>query len=630
MIVLPLIEEARSARRPPWVTLVFVVACVAVFLYNRDSDRRVDERTDAALEQAWTYFSAHPYVKLDEDLTEMFGPDAITIAVQTFRQQLSASHSPGIPDFVRLHDQVEFDRRVEAVYQAMEGHSFFRLGFFPEAMSAPDATFLTYVFAHEDWLHLVSNLALVLIAGLFLEEVWGHGLFLVFVLTGAIAGAVGYATLDPEAGEALGGASGLAAAMAGAFLVRFATVPIRFQYFYIPPFGGRFTARGWITLPIYGALYVVAEYLLTQGAPGIEPVTTEFATWAHVGGLVWGIAFALAIAGLRIEERFISPKIEKKRTTRSNPMLDRALEAREAGRSEEAFELLAREVARHPGDRDAALAFWDAATAVGRPDQAAEALARTLREEISGGQKELAVQHWRELTQRVPEFPLDAALEVRIVGLLIEAGEHDLADFSTRRVLDGSCGAVSGAVAHKLARLTQDLDTSLSLGAARRALAANDLDPAEVAEVQRLAEQLERVRAREGEETAADGSDAYDRDDRSLSLEEGASADDGPDLDGDTLNAPPFELDELTAPPGVRTLDLEGAAADAAPAAEASGPARESSLPGVTELAPEDLSAPTLDALPASPLEAATVPPLDVGTAPPLDAGTVPPLDVGT
>jgi len=645
MIVLPLTEEARSGRRPPWVTLVLVTACVLVFWHHRGTDQEVDERTDAAVGAAWAYFVDHPYVKVDEHLAEMFGEDEVAFVSQTFREQVIASGSPGIPDFVRSHDQFEFERRVERIYEAMGDHSFYRLGFFPEAMSAPDATFLTYVLVHEDWLHLLTNLALLLLAGLFLEEVWGRGLYLVFVMTGAVAGAVGYATLEPDAGEALGGASGLAAALAGAFLVRFATVPIRFQYFYIPPFGGRFTARGWVTLPIYGSLYVVADYVLTQGAPGIEPVSAEFSTWAHVGGFAWGLLFALGIKALRIEERFIYPKIEKKLTTRSNPMLDQALEAREAGRAEEAFELLAREVSRHPDDRDAALAFWDAATAVERPEKAAEVLVRVLRGEVASGPKELAIQHWRELSQRVPDFAVDSTLEVRIVGLLIAAGEHDLACFSARRVLDGTCGAVAGATAHKLARLTQDLDADIALGAARRALAVNDLEPAEAQDVQRLVEQLEGLVGRADSEPA-DLSGGYDRDDRSFDTDDGlvdpvdtetedaaqAGGDTGPDLDGDTLNAAPFELDDLTAPPGVRTYDLEDSAAEPSLPGIAEIPLDEGTVPPLdadTVQPLDEATAPSFDTSPDSPFDAADLPPLDLLTTPPLsaEAGTMPPRD---
>ena len=542
MIVIPLTEESRSGRRPPWLTLGLVAVCLVVFLDNRASDQEVDARTDAAIEEAWTYYSAHPYVKVDADLSEMMGEDAVTAAAQAFRSDLRASGSPGIPRFVRVHDQVDFDAIVDRIYDAMEEHSFYRLGFFPETLSHPDSSLLTYVFVHEDWLHLLPNLALILIAGLFLEEVWGRGIYFAFLLTAAVAGAVGYAVFDPEAGDALGGASGVAAALAGAFFIRFASVRLRFQYFLIPPFGGKFTARGWVTLPIYGGLYGLAEYLVTQGAPGIEPVSTEFATWAHAGGMAWGVLFALMMKLLRIEQRVVKPKQEKKRTTRSNPLLERALEARESGRLEEAMELLAGEVSRHPGNRDAALAYWDAATAVGRPEQAADVLVRVLRDEVISRQSELALQHWRELTQRAPGFLLEATVELRVIALLIEAAEYDLADFSMRRILGGQCGAVSGATAHRLARTAKGLDTELALKAARMALAAPDLEPSERAEVERLAQQLQAVDPREQEAVAAE-------------VEGGRSV----DFDGDTLNAEPFELDEPLEAPGINTYDLEAA-----------------------------------------------------------------------
>jgi len=242
VIVLPLNEQARSSRRPPWVTLALLVACVAVFLHFRGADATVDERTAVALDEAWSHFVAHPYVKMDDDVAVMLGADEVAKVRNAFLTELHASGSPGIPDFVRHHDQVDFDALVDEVYRELERHSFQRLGFFPESLSEPGPSWWTYVLVHEDWLHLVPNLLVILLAGLFLEEVWGRVFFLGFLLTAAVAGAAGYALLDPHAVGVLGGASGVGAALAGAFLIRFAAVPIRFQYFVIPPFGGKFTA----------------------------------------------------------------------------------------------------------------------------------------------------------------------------------------------------------------------------------------------------------------------------------------------------------------------------------------------------------------------------------------------------
>ncbi len=622
MIVIPLNEEARGTRRFPWVTLLLLAACSVAFFVNRTTDAEVDAKTEVQLETVWDFYAVRPWVKVDADLAYLLGAERVAATVQEFRARHAASSSPPIPDFVVHHDQVEFDAMVDELYDTMDAHSFFRLGFFPSTLEDPDATIVSYVLAHEGWLHLVANLVLVLLAGLFLEEVWGRAIYAVFVVSAAAAAAAGYALLDPEGG-ALGGASGIAAALAGAFLIRFAGTPIRFRYFYIPPFGGKFTAKGWVALPIYGATYLGVDYVLKHGAPGIEPPGAEFATWVHASGLVWGVGFAAILRATRIEERFIHPALEEKRTKQSNPVLDQALEAREKGCDEEAFELLAGEVASQPGNRDACLAFWDVASAVGRPEDAAGALLRVLRDEVGSGQKALAVTHWGEVTQRAPGARVDATLEVRIAGFLMETGEFDLAKFSIGRILDGHCGEPSAAVLHRTSRVAEDLDPSLALRAAEAALASPDLGPEERADLERLVAQhgaggeaapppaapsADDPNEQTGGQLFESSFDLQahaggDEDEHEDLLAEPAPAASAGEEDvpapvvredtaagGDELNAAPFELDDMTVPGAEVPTE---------------SPAPEAVLShGEVDLVPEetgDLPASVLDDAPASP-----------------------------
>jgi len=633
MIVLPISEESRSGRAVPWVTLLFAAACLAVFLHARQADTAVDGQADALIEEAWDYFVAHPYVRVEPDAAAMLGAADVARRAQAFRLELARSGSPELPEFVRRHDQMEFNAIMERVYSALARHSFHRLGFFPGTIESPDHTLLSYVLVHDDWLHLAANLLIVVLAGLFLEEVWGRTLFPVFLAGAAASAAAGYAYLDPDA-AALGGASGVAAALGGAFFVRFAGARIRFQYFYVPPLGGRFTARGWIVLPLYGGAYLAADHVLSHGLPWLELPDVQLATWAHVGGLAFGVAFALLVRLFRIEELIINPVTEKRRTTRSNPVLERALEAREAGRVDEAVELLAAEVARHSGNLDACLAYWDAASAAGEPARAADALLRVLRQEVADGARELARIHWKELTQRVPEARVDAPLELHVAQYLIEGGEFDLATWALRRIVEGRCGAVSAPLAHRVARTAQDLDADLALAAARKAAASRDLEPGEREDVERLVRQLEGVSEREHEAAAAPavtpaGTDArgFFSESRDLhpddpsevglsepGVESGAAADGAGD--GDVLGAAPFELDDLeeTRPPaasatesagmreatGARELDLEPQAVPApAPVFAPAAPARPDVIDAYGSLDPEALGAtapPDLDA----------------------------------
>jgi hypothetical protein len=109
------------------------------------------------------------------------------------------------------------------------------------------------------------------------------------------------------------------------------------------------------------------------------------AYWAHVGGFVFGGGIMVAMAVLRIEEKYIHSAIEQKVTlTRANPALEEALDAREQGDPERALGLLEEAWRSDREDRDLALALWDTAIACQRPEAGVAAMKILIRLRSTG------------------------------------------------------------------------------------------------------------------------------------------------------------------------------------------------------------------------------------------------------
>src|SRR3954447_26395933 len=80
---------------------------------------------------------------------------------------------------------------------------------------------LTSMFLHGGWLHVIGNMWFLWIYGDNVEDVLGHGRFLVFYLLCGIAAALVHTLLNPWSRVPTVGASGAIAGVMGAYLVKF-------------------------------------------------------------------------------------------------------------------------------------------------------------------------------------------------------------------------------------------------------------------------------------------------------------------------------------------------------------------------------------------------------------------------
>ena len=160
--------------------------------------------------------------------------------------------------------------------------------------------FLTSAFLHGDWLHLSVNMWTLWLFGRALEERLGAPRFILFYLAcGLVAGLTHFA-FNLESGVPVIGASGAIAGVLGAYTLVHPTAriailtPILFfpMVFHLPAVV--YTGLWFVFQVARG----IAEFSLPGAAGGI-------AWWAHIGGLVAGLALIGAIGRQRTRVRQI-------------------------------------------------------------------------------------------------------------------------------------------------------------------------------------------------------------------------------------------------------------------------------------------------------------------------------------
>ncbi len=146
-------------------------------------------------------------------------------------------------------------------------------------------TFLTYMFLHAGWMHLLSNMLFIWIFADNVEDAFGHFAFALFYLLSGIGGAFAHVLMAPGSDVPLIGASGAVSGVIGAYVLLYPRARIWILLFYRIPLriSAIWVLGGWLLLQILSAL--------TAKTGGDVAV----AWWAHIGGFSVGLAMTFLL-----------------------------------------------------------------------------------------------------------------------------------------------------------------------------------------------------------------------------------------------------------------------------------------------------------------------------------------------
>jgi membrane associated rhomboid family serine protease len=393
------------------VSYGIVALCFVVFtgfeLFS-DEEKRMAElhRIHHELSE---HLARHPYLTIPPALTQYL-PTEMLDALARARSR-AERHGEMPPPELLAAFQSRLNELAERLEEQVRTLPSQRFGYVPS--SPRPWTLLTSMFMHGGWMHLLGNMLFFFLSGPFIEDVYGRLIFAGFYLAAGVFSTLSHALAYPETAAALVGASGAIAGVMGSFLVRYGTRRIAFLFIPIPILP---TIRTHFLMPAYVVLpFWLGQQLLFAHA---DVDATGVAWWAHIGGFGFGASVALMMRAARIEERFVNPAIERRTSFEAHPSLERIVDARVAGRLEEAQAELEKVLRSQSGNIDAWTEAYELGLARRDPQAVGRAVVRMLELYNRAGETDLAFQvandqRWSEVHPVSPQlcFSAGALLE---------------------------------------------------------------------------------------------------------------------------------------------------------------------------------------------------------------------------
>lgn len=143
--------------------------------------------------------------------------------------------------------------------------------------------FVSSMFLHGGFLHIISNMWVLYIFGPALEDRLGHGRFTALYLLSGLAAGLAHAIFNANSAVPTLGASGAIAGVIAAYAVRFpyAWVRVLVPIIIIPLFFD-------IPAMLFAGLWFLAQVMQGTGSLFAPATGGGIAWWAHIGGFVAG------------------------------------------------------------------------------------------------------------------------------------------------------------------------------------------------------------------------------------------------------------------------------------------------------------------------------------------------------
>jgi membrane associated rhomboid family serine protease len=144
-------------------------------------------------------------------------------------------------------------------------------------------TLLTSMFMHGSWMHIIGNMAYLVIFGDQIEDRLGHLRFLIFYLLAGITAGMAQVLATPTSVLPCVGASGAIAGVLGAYLILYPANSIR-----VLLFRSIVSLPAFIVLCFWGVMQVLGHFGNPSEQGGV-------AYMAHIGGFAVGVAASLLV-----------------------------------------------------------------------------------------------------------------------------------------------------------------------------------------------------------------------------------------------------------------------------------------------------------------------------------------------
>jgi membrane associated rhomboid family serine protease len=151
----------------------------------------------------------------------------------------------------------------------------------------------TSMFLHGGWMHIISNMAFLLVFGDNIEAVLGKLGYAAFYIAGGLAASAVHVVINASSSVPSLGASGALAAVMGAYVLMFPKSQIRALVFI-----GFYATVTRVAAFIFLGIWFVTQLFSGFASLGVDTAQTGgVAVWAHIGGFVFGLLLGVLLRG---------------------------------------------------------------------------------------------------------------------------------------------------------------------------------------------------------------------------------------------------------------------------------------------------------------------------------------------
>ena len=147
--------------------------------------------------------------------------------------------------------------------------------------------YITSMFLHGGWMHIIGNMLFLWIYGDNLEDEMGHLPFLAFYMAAGLAAGGIHVISEPFSPIPTIGASGAIAGVMGGYLLLFPKAKVDVLFIFVV-FFKIWPISAWIVLMLWFGLQLVNGAIADAATSGV-------AYWAHIGGFVAGLILVIPL-----------------------------------------------------------------------------------------------------------------------------------------------------------------------------------------------------------------------------------------------------------------------------------------------------------------------------------------------
>ncbi len=452
-MILPLGHDGAVVRRWPWITLGLILVNVLVFVLGTLRAAPADRAVAQQAREAVAYWRQNGDLETPEELQPYLPEQAPRTLPASVKLQTDAWGHPVPPSPQSLADHEERQQRLQALTDELlrlRTLTFsWRYGYIPG--SGHLLGLVTYQFLHGGWLHLIFNLWFLWLTGCNIEDLWGRITYPLFYIVAGIVAALAHGATVHGPALPLIGASGAIAGTMGAFLMRKATVRIRFAYLLFIR-AGTFRAPAYVMLPLWLGMQLLEGTLSLGRGDGV-------AYWAHIGGFGFGALFALVMMWLKAEHQ-LSQKLENQSVSHGDPEMIAIGELIDSGEHEAALARLQAHQSRRPDDPFVFTETIRAATGAGNSLRLSQGYVALLALQLKTADELGAVNSFHELCKHELSERIPPRLALRLAKRLAKFGLYQEELSLLEQALSGLSGSDAWQARFAMAEALRHLERS--------------------------------------------------------------------------------------------------------------------------------------------------------------------------